>query len=265
MHKYEELEKKYYAKKFKFYLKLFLYILSTVVVLFLLYEFISYLSEDSNKDKLDNKNKTELNKSKKVIVENNVTKIKLPIKEENITKTKVVVEEKNLTKKEDFLPVVPDIEISKEYKLTLNPIYPDLNAKKVDSIQNKVSKKEVKEDIKKEVKKEKTVVKKVEPKQIIKSKEINLMALMNNFENKKTYEGAIKISQILYNKQDFQQAINWAFKANGINPSDYESWLIYAKSLYKINRKSKAQKVLKGYIENYGPNDKIENFLEKIK
>jgi tetratricopeptide (TPR) repeat protein len=265
MHKYEELEKKYYAQKRKSYLKLFLLLILFISVLFYLY-FIP-TKEEVKQPVVVVKNS---NKSEIVKKEENITKEKTVVKEKIIVKKTVKKEEeKNITKavlKKDnalFLPVVPKIEVKKEYKLTLAPIYPN-----IDKIEKKVvhqKRVEVKKVEVKKIETPKKIVHKEEPKNGLKSKEINLMVLINNFENKKSYKGAIKIAQILYNKGDFQKAIDWAFKANSINPSDYESWLIYAKSLYKMNRKTKAKKVVSGYIENYGPNDKIENFLENIK
>ena len=276
MHKYEELEKRYYAKKIKFYLKIFIFFV--VIAGFSVYIF-------STKEKQNNRQKVVVKETKKVVLkENNLSKkdtqkeiaskIKKVVKGNNTTKAK---KENNITKKVEekkiekpkkhliFLPLIPKIELTKEYKLTLKPMYPNLDKKVEVKKDIKIKKKELKpvKVIKKAEVKTKIVQK--PQKNLITSKEVNVILLMNKFESQKTYENAIKIAQILYNKGNFQKAIEWSFKANTINPSDYKSWLIYGQSLYKLGKRTKAIKILSGYINNYGSNKSIEDFLEKIK
>jgi len=305
MHKYEELERLYYAKKRKFYIKIAL--LSSLIVVVLGY-LLFVLLKDKPKEEVKKAPKQEVVKPKKiekksVVVEKNVVKkieinnskqqpepkkpksvekievVKTETKKEKVKPIKPIIKKsqplKKSPKKDEalFLPLEPKIEVKEEYKLTLKPIYPNIDKieKKVETKKAIKPKQQPKPKVNpKKVESKKTqihkkIVKKDEKKPILKSREVNLMALINNFENEKSYEDAIKISQILYNKGNFQKAIDWSFKANSINPSDYQSWLLYAKSLYKMNRKNKAIKVLNGYINNYGPNEQIQEFLNKIK
>ena len=63
----------------------------------------------------------------------------------------------------------------------------------------------------------------------------------------------------------YEKSIEWAKKANNINPENYESWYFFAKSLVKLGKRKKAEKILKAYIESYGTKPKIENLLRSLK
>jgi tetratricopeptide (TPR) repeat protein len=75
----------------------------------------------------------------------------------------------------------------------------------------------------------------------------------------------IKIANIYFKRKNYNKSIEWAKKANDINAENYESWLLYAKSLVKLGEINKAKKLLKSYIEIYGQNASIEDYLRSIK
>jgi tetratricopeptide (TPR) repeat protein len=76
---------------------------------------------------------------------------------------------------------------------------------------------------------------------------------------------AIKISKLYLKNSKYEKSIEWAKKANNINPENYESWYFFAKSLVKLGKRKKAEKILKAYIESYGTKPKIENLLRSLK
>ncbi|WP_369792213.1 CDC27 family protein [Lebetimonas sp. JH369] len=67
-----------------------------------------------------------------------------------------------------------------------------------------------------------------------------------------------------YKNGDYENALKWAKNANLQNKNKPESWIIVAKSLYKLNQKQKAIKILKIYYD-YTKNKDILNLIERMK
>jgi tetratricopeptide (TPR) repeat protein len=277
MYNYDELEKIYYKRKIKkfFFSFSFLFILSIVFYLLFIYfkqsknrnHTINTTKVEINSSKKNSVNliKPEINLSKKSIV--NVTKL-----EKNISKTNNVDLKKSevnilkKTKKE------VNHSINKIDKLMLNPIIPDVNItsistsnKNKSSIEsmNKLVKKQVKQKINNSQKLE------VEPKPTILIKvskeKSSLKNLLNNYKLFPEYATAIKIATIYFNKKMYNNCIEWAKKANNINAEDEESWLLYAKSLVKLGKIKEAKKLLDSYLQIYGQNRKVKQYLRSIK
>jgi type III secretory pathway component EscV len=236
VHKYERLEKLYYRKQF---LKIFITFL--IVVLFLF--FILNLFNKNNETKTNNENrnvKTEKNLS--VRTENNITQIdtnktiKIAKKiEKNISKEK---NETNITKHDTVLTFRFEFP-----KIDLN----ETNVVKKKSV--KISKKHSAHIVKKPI--------------IIEEK-INVNELIKSFNINPSYDLAIQISQYYLNNNMLDLAKKWSLKANGIDPSRYESWRIFAIILLKRNKKDKAREILNIYLKEYKDNDEIKKLLRSI-
>jgi tetratricopeptide (TPR) repeat protein len=233
MHNYDELEKIYYRKKFKRY---FIYgallLLVIGLVLFIYYKFnVSKASKVPNQIK-----KIESNTS---------IKIKKPVK---IIKSEKKEQNKSIKKSIKHID-----------KLILNPVIPDINFTSSEPKEKTTVKKSVKQ-----VKKQEPVKKPIIKIQVIKKKE-SLSSLINSYNVSDDYTTAIKIANIYFKRKNYNKSIEWAKKANDINAENYESWLLYAKSLVKLGEINKAKKLLKSYIEIYGQNASIEDYLRSIK
>jgi tetratricopeptide (TPR) repeat protein len=273
MHRYDELEKRYYRNKIKKYLIFFISLIILSLSSYYAYKKFFTNEQKSAKIKVNFKkiinqtsqNKNEINKhyeetkheinstKKPSAVTNEINETKKTYKENNLTnKTSVKKEENKSEKKESLTPnlsfVVPEIkkdvpEISDKNKIQ----------KKVSSVQNE-------KNLTKKT--NKTVTIKIIPK--IKEEPLNINDLIQSFKQYPQYDTAMAISNYYFEKKDYNNAKLWALKANNINPAKYKSWKMFAMILLKKNDKIQAKKVLKIYLDDYGDNDEIEKLLRSI-
>ncbi len=119
-------------------------------------------------------------------------------------------------------------------------------------------KSEKKFSITKEEKEEKKKIK-------IVSKQINTLTfLKKKFEATKEIKYALMVASYYYEKKDYKNALKWAIKANEIDSSNEESWIIFAKSKLKLGRKKEAINALKLYLKNRNSQN-VLNVLQQIK
>lgn len=78
----------------------------------------------------------------------------------------------------------------------------------------------------------------------------NIQHVIKRFKQSNNPALSLFIAKKYYELGNYKQAYNYAFITNGINNDIEESWLIFAKSLVKLNEKEKAIKILKEYIKN---------------
>jgi len=246
MHRYEELEQLYYKKKYKQIL-IFISIFFFIGVIFIILFFV--FKSDKKKSVKDFREKIEFNKS----IISKVSKVQNKI---NIKK-----EEKNNSLL-SLNPIIP--KISLEDSLRVEKKHKEETKKEIKelkvsskTIKKEVSIKIVKDEIKKTNKKNKSL--------IIKKRKITLSDLINLFNKNKDYNIAIQIANLYYQKGDFAESIRWSKKANELNPNDYQSWLIFAKSLIEVRQVAKASEVLEAYLNSYGSEEHIESLLRSIK
>ena len=84
---------------------------------------------------------------------------------------------------------------------------------------------------------------------ILQSQKFNVANLKKLFQQRQSYNLALKIARFYYNAKDYTNAIEWAKKSNSIDKTDATSWIIYAKSLYNLGNKEKAKKILHIYLQ----------------
>jgi tetratricopeptide (TPR) repeat protein len=260
LHRYEELEKLYYKKKFIEYGVLSVFIVVLFIIFYILYSSFK-------------KNETDVE-----IVKREQKELKKKLSNNEINR---VVELKKELKS--------DVEV-KVKKLVLYPIYPDinsiLNSKKDKEENKKLSQntdklkeenivtekidvtKENQENSKEEKKKDKIVVKpvnRIKSRFLIKTKEENLTTLIEAYKHSPNYEKGIKVVELYFKEKKYKESLDWSKKVNKLNPEDYKSWYFFAKNLIELGDKEKAKKVLIIYLDNYGKNEKIEKLLRSIK
>ena len=85
--------------------------------------------------------------------------------------------------------------------------------------------------------------------------------LQTKFAQTPNYNIAIIIARNYYKKGAFQKAISWAKKANEVDKSDAESWIIYAKSLYALGQDEKARQLLHIYLQ-YENSEEVDKLLQ---
>jgi tetratricopeptide (TPR) repeat protein len=232
VHRYEELEKLYYKKMF---------LKATVVVVFIIGSAVGgfyYLNSQKNvKPKVK-----EVKTSKKEVKEANKT-----------VKITQVKHKKTETKNE-------------KPNQTLTFVLPPLNENDIKAAA--VNKPKPIKSVQKPVKK--TIPKPIQPKPVekkavvIEEKRVTLKDLINSYNTNPNYDLALMIAKKFYNKNDLKSAQIWAIKANNLDPSRVESWLLFADILLKEHKKQKALEILNIYLDQYGDNDTINAKIRSI-
>lgn len=72
------------------------------------------------------------------------------------------------------------------------------------------------------------------------------------------------VAKKYYQLGDYEQAYNYALMTNDINKNIEESWIIFAKSLVKLNKKEMAVETLKKYI-SHSNSSQAKQLLDEIK
>ncbi|MEA3521363.1 MAG: hypothetical protein U9R50_00145 [Campylobacterota bacterium] len=84
----------------------------------------------------------------------------------------------------------------------------------------------------------------------IQQEESDIQAVIKRFKNNKNPALSLFIAKRFYAIGNYSDAYNYALMTNELNSEIEESWLIAAKSLYKLGQKDKAINLLKKFILN---------------
>ena len=111
---------------------------------------------------------------------------------------------------------------------------------------------------------EKSVKRTVLPKAIQKPKKILIQQKMASIEDltKEFYYApscskALIIARKYYENHQYKDSMKWSLKANELDKKNEESWILFAKSLYKTGQKQKAIQTLQFYLRKHdSPNAK---------
>jgi len=245
MHRYEELEKLYYKKKYKKIFLYFLFVFISSLAVFSILKLISF----NNVKHIKNKAESKITKN----IKSNITK---RLNEVNITEKNLSKQNKNEHKKPKNIKTEVKSQINEKNNTSFNLtfILPQIKENKEKKPASKKPALKVKE-------KNKTT-KNVQP--LIKENKADLKSLKASFYKFPNYSTAMTIANIYFSKKDLANAKIWALKANNIDPSKYESWKMFAMILLEKNDKIKAKEVLKIYLDNYGENEEISKLLRSI-
>ena len=66
------------------------------------------------------------------------------------------------------------------------------------------------------------------------------------------YDDAIYLAKYYYGKRQYQKAETWAMRANGIDSSQEESWLLYGKAKANQGYRAEALRILQVYYDQSG-------------
>ena len=75
---------------------------------------------------------------------------------------------------------------------------------------------------------------------------------------------ALELARLNFRNNNFKEAIKWSLAANDIDNSLEESWIIFAKSKYKLKQSDDAVKALREYNKNLNKAS-INELINKIK
>jgi len=81
--------------------------------------------------------------------------------------------------------------------------------------------------------------------------ELNPQVIEQRFNETNNIRHAIFLAKYYYDNKEYEKSYKWAFTVNQLDPTSEEGWLFFAKSLYKLDRKDDAIKVLKNYLNHY--------------
>ncbi|WP_292654923.1 hypothetical protein [Nitratifractor sp.] len=72
------------------------------------------------------------------------------------------------------------------------------------------------------------------------------------FSNTQDYDDAIYLAKYYYGKHRYKKAEIWAMRANSIDSSQEESWLLYGKAKAKQGHRAAALRILQAYYDQSG-------------
>ncbi len=109
-----------------------------------------------------------------------------------------------------------------------------------------------------------TELPKTTPKMILTKKTVDPMErLKENFNETPSFEDAVKIGELYFEQNSYLDAKNWAMKANEIDSSKEDSWVLFAKSAMKLGQMDIALKAIDSYLSNH-PSEKLQKMKEDI-
>ena len=224
MNNFFELEKRYKKYRFKQIFGILKYVLLALVIIVLLIVAYLYFNKESAHTKI------EKSKSKPIISK--------PIKQK-ILPTHKVIKDKNISKPESTKKL--KTEKIPTFKAIINLDMIDF--KKED---HKIKQKNQTKNIK-----------------LVKTKKEESARVIISTKVVPSFETSFKLMNLYFKDEDYIKSKEWAIKASKIKPQNEDVWRIYALSLYKLNKKNEAIKVLKIYLK-YKQSIKIEKTLESI-
>lgn len=92
----------------------------------------------------------------------------------------------------------------------------------------------------------------------------DIQDVIMRFKKNKNPALSLFVARRYYALGNYQQAYNYALITNDLNSHIEDSWLIFAKSLYKLDQKEMAQKTLSSYIKENG-SIKAKLLLEQMR
>ncbi|BDY11988.1 CDC27 family protein [Hydrogenimonas cancrithermarum] len=87
--------------------------------------------------------------------------------------------------------------------------------------------------------------------------------LIKRFNVKRDPKLATYIAQSFYKKKNYNEAVKWSIMANSLEPSNEESWLLYARAKVKLGKKEDAINALRIYLNQYSSR-KVKSYLHSL-
>lgn len=283
-----DLEKRWLRYKIKSYIPHAVIAVSSIIIV--IFAVVVFTNKDEHMTTSQSKNTTittkeikqvtipkETNTSKKTI--QYVQKEETPVtKKKEVPKSQLVIEkEEDLTLKpsmnfmkhiesEDQQPYYKTINTTPPKKLKRKKIikqepieeeYMDVQQTQAKPIQKTQQKTAPKVKIEKPYKKQIITIKR-------RDSENDIKEIISRFKKNNNPALSLFVAKKYYELGNYEQAYNYALITNGINNDIEDSWLVFAKSLVKLNRKDMAIKTLSEYIK-YSHSGNAKILLNDIK
>jgi len=250
-----DLEKKWRRYKVKTYIPHIVILISISVIFIILSTIKNYEMFDNNTIELENKIvQTQKKESDNIVIEKNTTKEKV---------SKVTKVEKSLTEKKyenEKLVLSPSMDFMSNIKH--NSISRYENSEVIDNVYNKpVTKNIQKQKVKRqEIQEEKPIetiqvieLEKEEKKHIQidrQNTQEDINHVLKRFNKNNNPALSLFVAKKYYELGEYYKSYNYALITNEINDNIDSSWIIFAKSLVKLNKKDEAIKTLEKYIQH---------------
>ncbi len=244
MRNIQDLEKRWLKYKIKSFIPHILLSLMAIISVALLFSIF---------------NKQLVNKTSEVILLND--------KEQKVVKTKVIEDvkvapikpqitikelkkeaKKIIERADDKLILAPSLDFIKSIRTNSTKSYSS------DDFQQTQKKEEIpKKKIKRKTLKHKPIVQQTQPKKILiqrQETQADINHVIKRFQKNNNPALSLFIAKKYYKLGDYKQAYNYALLTNQINNSIEQSWIIFVKSLIKLNKRDQAINILKNYIKH---------------
>lgn len=248
-----DLENRWLKYKIKSYIPHFIIALSSIVIIVIVSIFMTFDEETKTPTVVEKKDNL-------YTIQQVTTKIPEEPKEVLVRATNEVVVPQKVMSKNDLannnnsLKLSPSLDFIQNMQHTSLPYYQDESTVQEKKIVKKEPEQEIVEEIQDLVVEEATVV---PEKEEVKKVTINrrnvaddIKHIINRFKKNNNPALSLFVAKKYYELGDYHKAYNYALITNQINRDIESSWIVFAKSLVKLNEKEMAIKTLKEYIEN---------------
>lgn len=270
-----ELEKKYSIYKTKKIIKIFIFFVAFVAILSLLFYFFWYKKDHSISIKTQ---KQSISQPVKTVIMPTINKEINNTNSSKFTATtlKPKMSEKNGSRTLGLSIAIKPVVKSAEPNTAATSLILKLPTVQIDQEKNvePVLKTKNTPKVKKEVKKE-PIIKNTSKEQEtsdsnhsagikIVMKNIDAITyLKDKFNEKHSIVFALMLCKEYYQKKDFTNSLKWSIIANDIDSTNERSWIWFAKSKYRLNKKQDAIKALKAYLKT-NSSDSVKSLLHDI-
>lgn len=91
----------------------------------------------------------------------------------------------------------------------------------------------------------------------------SLYKLLVDYKDKKSYAAAIRIAHFYLREKDYEKAVKWAVEASKKDPTQAESWIVYARAKKALGKPDVAKRALSIYLKhNYS--QPAQNLLDSL-
>jgi len=97
---------------------------------------------------------------------------------------------------------------------------------------------------------------------LVETEAVDMEELEMLYAQRHSYDLALKIARLAYRKGEYKKALEWAKKANKLDRTKEEAWILYAKSLYALGKKRQAKQLLRVYLD-YRDSAKAKKLLSE--
>ncbi len=266
-----DLERRWRSHKIKSYIPYGVIIVSLGIIVVLIFTIYN--------SKVVTKNISKQPQQKQNIVaiehiDNNTTKPAEVVKLEKKTLKEKVVVEKIIEEK-----IIKDIKVAKPYnqeKVTLSPSLDFISEMKHRAVsyydsdtassytKDEVMQKPEPSIVEEPLKIEKQITKKSTISIERQNTQEDISHVIKRFKKNNNPALSLFVAKKYYELGEYDKSYNYALITNGINDNIDASWIIFAKSLVKLNQKDEAMKILKKYFEHSHSNQ-AKLLLEEIR